>query len=210
MGQAAGLPLARAIFLVRVLWGCYMVILGRGNEMGLQTFYLGDLPPSNWHEIFVFCLQYADSFSVRLLKSDDIKNEGFRALCSLPEVTITNWWGTKDGIEIRGPLTDEARNLLYELQEPAFYGECPELWDLKLFSQGREVLSIDDFTQRLIHLTDEEIDFLMAQDIDFSDWENIATAFAEGEAEEEEELEEEVLREIAGIISHWLSSDKKH
>lgn len=178
--------------------------------MGLQTFYLGDLHPGSWHEIFVFCLQYADSFSVRLLTSDEIKSEGFCELFSLPDVTITNWWGTKDGIEIKGPLTEEVRNLLYELQEPAFYGECPELWDLKLFSQGREMLSIDDFTQRLIHLTDEEIDYLMAQNIDVSDWESIATTFTEGEAAEEQELDEEVLREIAGIISHWLNSDKKH
>lgn len=178
--------------------------------MGLQTFYLGDLHPGHWHEVFVFCLQYADSFSVRLLQSDEIKNEGFAALFTLPKITITNWLGAKDGIEIKGPLTEEVRDLLYELQEPAFYGECPELWDLKLFSQGREILSIGDFTQRLIHLTDEEIDYLIAQEIDFTDWENIATTFAEGETEVLEEWEEEVLKEIAGILSHWLNSDKKH
>ncbi|NLC76637.1 MAG: hypothetical protein GX750_03330 [Clostridia bacterium] len=178
--------------------------------MSLQTFYLGDLNPGSWQEVFVFCLQYADRFSARFLQNDEEMSEGFNAFFRLPGIEVSGWLGMPNGIEINGPLTEEARELLYQLQEPAFYGERPELWDVKLFSQGREILSIGDFTQRLIHLTDEELDFLIAQEIDFSDWEAIAMAVAESETDFPVEWDEEDLREVAEIISRWLSSDKKH
>lgn len=178
--------------------------------MSLQTFYLGDLNPGSWHEVFVFCLQYADSFEARFLQKDEEMSEGFRAFFSLPRIEITKWLGMPDGVKINGPMTEEARDLLYQLQEPAFYGERPELCDVKLFSQGREVLSIGDFTERLIHLTDEELDFLIAQDVDFTDWEAIAMTVAESDSELNVEWTEEELREVAGIISQWLAGDKKH
>jgi hypothetical protein len=178
--------------------------------MSLQTFYLGALHPGNWHEVFVFCLQYADSFNARFLQNDDDMSEGFRDFFALPGIEISGWLGTPNGVVISGPMTEEARDLLYQLQEPAFYGERPELWDIKLFAQGREVLSIGDFTERLIHLTDEELDYLIAQEVDFSDWEAIAMAVAENESDVPVEWDEDELREVAGIISQWLASDKKH
>lgn len=178
--------------------------------MGLQTFYLGDLNPGNWHEVFVFCLQYADSFNARFIHNDEEMHEDFRDFFSLPGIQVSAWLGMPNGIEINGPMTEEARDLLYQLQEPAFYGERPDLWDIKLYAQGREVLSIGDFTQRLIHLTDEELDYLIAQEVDFSDWEAIAMAVAENASELPTDWDEEDLREVAGIISRWLNSDVKH
>lgn len=176
--------------------------------MSLQTFYLGGLNPNNWHEIFVFCLKHADTFNIRFCNKEE--NESFHAFFSLPGISVANWVGMQDGIEIRGPLTEEVRDLFYQLQEPAFRGKQPKVWDFKLFSQGREVLSIDDFTNRLIHLTQGELGFLTSQKIDFSNWEAVAMAIGENESEAQVELNEEELREIAGLISHWLAGDKKH
>lgn len=177
--------------------------------MSLQTFYLGDLNPGNWHEVFVFCLQYADGVTVRFL-GENKSNEGFRTFFALPGITVNNVMGDQNGIEISAPLTEEIRDLLYQYQEPAFYGKQPELWDFKLFARGREVLAIEDFTRRLIHLTEEEIGFLLARQVDISDWEAVVMAVAEEEDGGSLEWNEEELQEVARLITLWLASDKKH
>lgn len=135
---------------------------------------------------------------------------GFKEFFALPNITISNWLGEESGIQITGSITEDVKRIFYGLQEPAFNGEEPELRDGKLFQRGREMLSIGNFTNRLIHLTEQEIKILTSKGVNISSWEEVAMAIVEGKANEPIDWNDEDLKSIAGIISHWLSGDKKH
>lgn len=178
--------------------------------MNLRTYYLEEIEPAIWQRVFVFCLHHADSFVVRFFTKKEKTDECFEDFFGLPDITVSNWLGEKDGIQITGELTEEVRQIFYRLQEPAFNGEVPRLWDGKLLKQGREIISIENHTERLIHLTEQEIALLATRGIDISNWEGVAMAVVEGHEHEAIDWSEEELRVVAGLISHWLSGDKKH
>ena len=166
--------------------------------------------PAIWERVFVFCLHHADGFVAGFLEKDGDFGEGFKELFALPEITIFNRLEGEKGIEIAGPIVDEVRGVFYRLQEPAFHGEKPSLWEGKLLFKGRELLSISNYTDRLIHLTKGEMVLLGREGIDKDGWEEVAIAIVEGYINEPVDWDDEKLKGIASIISHWLSEDKKH
>lgn len=166
--------------------------------------------PAIWEKVFIFCLHHADSFMAGFLEKDEDFGEGFKELFALPEIKVANRLEGEKGIQITGPVVDGVKEVFYRLQEPAFHGEKPGLWEGKLLLQGRELLFISNYTDRLIYLTKGEMTLLGREGITRDGWEEVAVAIVEGYVNETVDWDDERLKGIASIISHWLSEDKKH
>ncbi len=176
----------------------------------LKTFNLKGIAPAKWERVFVFCLHHADSFMAGFLDKEGDFDEGFRELFALPKIRVLGRLEGEKGVQIVGPVVDEVRGVFYRLQEPAFYGKQPNLWEGKLLLKGRELLSISNYTDRLIHLTKGEMALLEKEKINQDGWEEVAMAIVEGNINEPADWDDEELKGIASIISHWLAEDKKH
>lgn len=78
-----------------------------------------------------------------------------RADClALDGATIVPWWGMADSSEVSGPLNDAAKAL--------FLSPGLRLWHFELWQNDELVLSLEDFTLCIVHVSATELDDLKA------------------------------------------------
>lgn len=128
-----------------------------------------------WKNVFNLILNHCDQFEVIFPEGNfDVENPlmGGKLEFEKLEDTLSNSWdGMKDSICLSGSLTKDVKSLIYELEQPSFIGDKPELWNFKLLRNGQLYLRIEDFTVCLLENHKELLSLLGKNGIDSSTFE---------------------------------------
>lgn len=142
--------------------------------MEYKSLYIRGLSQDEWKRVFSYILNEADSFKIYFPNGDEeILNIGKNSFESLSNIKVRNWEGMQDSMEVRGELTNEIRNIFMEYEAPSVEKQGDKLWSFRLYKGNRELMYIGDFTDKIIHLTDEEIMYLNQLGIKAENWDLI-------------------------------------
>lgn len=173
-----------------------------------EYFYIGDRDKSTsgiksisgiWKTIFKYGVLSASHFEVRF-PDDPALSEGKEEFLQLPRISVEPWSGMKGAIAVKGEMSPEARALFLRIID----NENIRLWDFVLFRDGKKLLSVSDYIDRIVteHFAKEFMEKL------FHSW---FEAIPEPEIKPQEgETGEslEVLREMTQEIVSMLERDK--
>lgn len=85
-------------------------------------------------------------------------NQGKDDFVQLNGITINDWDGMKNSIEIHGVMNDDARKIFLRFQDDAFQGYMPQLWSFQFHdNQNRVLIRVEDFTVCLCWFSDDMI-----------------------------------------------------
>jgi hypothetical protein len=151
-----------------------------------RTFWIHHIPGfQDWETCFRYLMEKSDTFRIIFQgnsdasDADDFLNAGKREFLNLPSLTISPYKGMENSIEVTGELNRAARELFLTFMAPASEEYKPDLWSFQ-FLQGNDVLlRVDDWTVGELFLEESEIEDLIAQGIDGSNWEEIDNSSAE-------------------------------
>ncbi|HHY79592.1 MAG TPA: hypothetical protein GX516_04420 [Thermoanaerobacter sp.] len=100
-----------------------------------------------WKLILKYGVLSASHFEVRFPDDPTMTlSEGKEEFLELPKVFVEPWSGMKGAIAIKGEMTKEARELFLQIIETRRI----RLWDFILFRDGRKLLSVSDFDDRIV------------------------------------------------------------
>lgn len=162
-----------------------------------EYFYIGDRDKSTigikdisgmWKFVLKYGVLSATHFEVRF-PDDPALSEGKEEFLQLPNISVEPWSGMKGAIAVKGEMTPKARALFLRMID----GEDIRLWDYVLFRDGKKILSVSDYIDRIVteHFAKEFMEKL------FQRWfEAIPEPEIKPQQEETGELLE-VLREMA-------------
>ena len=119
-----------------------------------------------WKDFFSTILEHITAYKV-FIPDHDLDSpegpltQGKSDFLSLPGISIADWQGMADSIEISGPMTEQARSVFLKFQQDAFDGFMPQLWSFQFQDeQGRVILRVEDFTVCLCWFPDEIMEIL--------------------------------------------------
>lgn len=87
----------------------------------------------------------ASHFEVRF-PDDPALSEGKEEFLQLPKISVEPWSGMKGAIAVKGEMTPEARALFLRIID----SEDIQLWDFVLFRDGKKLLSVSDYIDRIV------------------------------------------------------------
>jgi hypothetical protein len=117
--------------------------------------YVGAVPDAEWRRLLAESLDRADEFRVHMPDGDGPLSYGRAEFTELPAAEVRSWSGMRDAIEIVGPMTPAAKDLFLRL-EASLESFDPEhkLWDYELVAKGTVVLSIGDYHDLMVEVSD--------------------------------------------------------
>lgn len=127
----------------------------RATLWGVALEYLGPVPDGEWRALLSAQLGRADEFRVHVPDGEGLLSYGRAPFLALAGVEVRPWHGMRDAVEIVGAVTPEATELFLHL-EPSIKSFDPEhkLWDYALLKNGRVILSVGDFHDLQVDLSD--------------------------------------------------------
>nr|PZN01878.1 MAG: hypothetical protein DIU66_10770 [Bacillota bacterium] len=117
----------------------YFFIGDRGQGEGIEI--MGGL----WKFILKYAVLTASHFEAHF-PNDPHLGEGRDEFLQLPKIKVEPWNGMKGAIAVKGEMTPEARALFLQIIETQFI----LLWDFMLFKDEQKLLSVSDYTDRII------------------------------------------------------------
>lgn len=118
-----------------------------------EYFFIGDNESAEgvwgisgiWKSVLEYGVLAASHFEVRF-PDDPCLGEGKDEFMRLPGISVAPWSGMEGAIAVTGRMTPVARRLfLQTLEEDGI-----RLWDFILFRDGRKLLSVSDYTDRIV------------------------------------------------------------
>ena len=140
----------------------------------MPKFFAGRIPDDQWRDLLTYCLDRADAFVVHMPDGDGPLSYGRNEFGALPGSTVSAWSGMADAIAISGELTAAARDLFRQTEGSLrSYNSGEKLWDYRLLHNGDEILTIGDYADLLVAMTDEDLTHLTALGISTQEWDSV-------------------------------------
>ena len=137
----------------------------------MPRFFAGRIPDDQWRDLLAYCLDHADAFVVHMPDSDGPLSHGRHEFRTLSGSTVSTWSGMAGAISISGELTAAARDLFWRTEiSLRSYDSGEKLWDYRLLRGGDEILSVGDFADLLVFMTDDDLTYLTALGISTREW----------------------------------------
>lgn len=167
-----------------------------------EYYYIGSTNENTggiWKHVLKYGVLSASHFEVRF-PDDPTLSEGKEDFLQLPKISVEPWSGMKGAIVVKGEMTPAARALFLRIID----SEDIRLWDFVLFRDGKKLLSVSDYDDRIVteHFGKEFMEKL------FHSWFEVIPE-AEIKPQEGETGEFlEVLREMTQEIVSMLERNK--
>jgi hypothetical protein len=143
----------------------------------MVTYYVGPLEDEQWRHVLSRALARADRFQAMMPEGEGMLSYGRTLFGALPNLTITPSTRMREAVVMSGELTTEIRDLIASTQTSLTGYDADadtRLWDYQLLSGEVEILSIGDYNDLILEVTDEDLAELESVGIASSGWDRIA------------------------------------
>jgi hypothetical protein len=143
----------------------------------MAKYYVGPLEDTHWQLVLTRALAGADSFQAMMPDGEGPLSYGRTLLGALPDVTVTPSDRMADAIVLSGELTARIRDLFVSTQTSLTEYDADSdtrLWDYQLLRGTVELLSIGDYSDLILELTDADLAELESAGLDPTAWDQIA------------------------------------
>lgn len=119
-----------------------------------EYIYVGDSHTSTpaiegissvWTSVLRYGVLQASHFEARF-PDDPALSEGKEEFLGLPKISVGPWSGMSGAIAVTGEMTPEAKALFLRIID----GGDIRLWDFVLFRNGKKLLSVSDYVDRIV------------------------------------------------------------
>jgi hypothetical protein len=143
----------------------------------MVKYYVGPLADEQWQHVLSRALTCADHFQVMMPEGEGMLSYGRTLFGALPNLTITPSTRMREAIMMSGELTSEIRDLIASTQTSLTEYDADSdtrLWDYQLLSGEVAILSIGDYSDLILEVTDADLAELESAGIESSGWDRIA------------------------------------
>lgn len=138
-----------------------------------KSLYVRGTDDVQWEKIFSYVLNRAGSFKCYFSNGNEASmNIGIAAFKEIPGINIKYRDDMVNNIEISGGLNEETKKVFTDFISKTS-GVSSVLPSFRLYDGERELLYVGNHADKIIHLIDEEIEFIENLGVEASKWDLI-------------------------------------